>query len=274
MPTTSGLRSASSYARCSTRMPTPPRGERPSTPTTRTLATSPQCGTPSVILASRAATSSNYQKYIDRYEAINRFTLRGTGRFDTITDPQTGAIVRDPETGLPARGDELTARITPRALVTFRQDPQSALVRALERFDEETQGSTPAALLTQRVVVPRPTKQGAETPAEAVALSLDGTGGVDLAVVSNLLGVEPDEARTMLGDLVYEDPDSRDLIHAPEYLSGDVRTKLETAEAAAQENPAYLANVDALRAVIPDPIGIIPVPHSGSPGSPGSDDHH
>ncbi len=89
-----------------------------------------------------------------------------------------------------------------------------------------------------------------------MALSLDGTGGVDLTVVSNLLGVGPDEARVMLGELVYEDPETHELVHAPEYLSGDVRTKLEAAEAAAGENPAYLANVDALRAVIPDPIGI------------------
>lgn len=206
--------------------------------------------------AQRDQLRADYQKYVDRYGAINRFTLRGTGRFDTVTDPQTGDVVRDPESGAPIRGDEFTARITPRALVTFRQDPQSALVRALERFDEESQSSTPAALLTQRVVVPRPAKQGADTPAEAVALSLDGTGGVDLAVVSNLLGVEPDEARVMLGELVYEDPETHELVHAPEYLSGDVRTKLEAAEAAAEENPTYRVNVDALRAVIPDPIGI------------------
>lgn len=208
------------------------------------------------LTAQRDQLRADYQKYVDRYGAINRFTTRGTGRYETITDPQSGAIVRDPETGDPARGDELTARITPRALVTFRQDPQSALVRALERFDEESQTSTPAALLTQRVVVPRPTKQGAETPAEAVALSLDGTGGIDLDVVSHLLGVERDEARVMLGELVYEDPKSRDLIHAAEYLSGDVRTKLEEAEAATTEDPRFQTNVDALQKVIPDPIGI------------------
>ncbi|HQZ35697.1 MAG TPA: hypothetical protein PK020_14835, partial [Ilumatobacteraceae bacterium] len=208
------------------------------------------------LTAQRDQLRSDYEKYVDRYGAINRFTLRGTGRFETVTDPQTGAIVRDPETGDPARGDELTARITPRALVTFRQDPQSALVRALERFDEESQGSTPAALLTQRVVVPRPVKQGADTPAEAVALSLDGTGGVDLEVVSHLLGVDRDEARVMLGDLVYEDPESRDLIHSAEYLSGDVRTKLEAAETAAAEDPRFRVNVAALQDVIPDPIGI------------------
>ena len=55
----------------------------------------------------------------------------------------------------------------------------------------------------------------------------------------------------MLGDLVYEDPETRDLIHAPEYLSGDVRTKLEAAEEAASAQPIYQANVDALRGCHP-----------------------
>jgi len=205
----------------------------------------------------RSRLHGEYQAYIDKHGAINRFTLRPTGRYATVTDPVSGEVVLDPETGKPAHGEELTARITPRVLVTFRSDPQSALVRALERFDDETQASAPAALLTQRVVVPRPVKEGAETPAEAIALSLDETGGVDLQLVSHLLGVEPADARVMLGDLVYEDPAAAgSLIHAPEYLSGDVRTKLEQAEAAADEDPRFAVNVDALRAVIPDPIGI------------------
>ncbi len=197
-----------------------------------------------------------YQRYVDRYGAINRFTLRGTGRFENVIDSESGDVVRDPQTGKPLAGEEITARITPRTLVTFRQDPQSALVRALERFDEESQGSTPAALLTQRVVQPRPSKQGAETPAEAIALSLDATGGVDIDVVAHLLGVDVDEARVMLGDLVYEEPGTHDLIHAPEYLSGDVRTKLEEAEAAAEADDRFAVNVAALTAVVPDPIGI------------------
>ncbi|MGC0371280.1 helicase [Microbacterium sp. SLBN-111] len=204
----------------------------------------------------RASLRQAYETYVDRFGALNRYTLRGTGRYETITDPVTGEVARDAETGDPVRGAELTARVTPPALVKFRQDPQSALVRALERFDEETQASTPAALLLQRVVVPRPLKLGAETPAEAVALSLDQTGGVELEVVSRLLGVDQPEARALLGDLVYDDPDTGELVHAPEYLSGDVRTKLEQAEAAAAADPRFAVNVDALRAVIPDPIGI------------------
>ena len=206
--------------------------------------------------AQRAQLRTDYEAYVHRYGPLNRFQQRGTGRFEPVVDPTTGETVIDPETGKPIPGEERLARITPRVLVTFRQDPQSALVRALERFDEETQTSTPAALLTQRVVVPRPIKQGAESPAEAIAMSLDETGGVDLDVVAHLLGVEAAEARLMLAELVYDDPATGELVHAPEYLSGDVRTKLEQAEAAVVDDARYAANVDALRAVIPDPIGI------------------
>lgn len=205
----------------------------------------------------RAQLNRDYSSYVAAYGPINRFTLRPTGRYATLTDEVTGAIVLDPATGKPALGEELFARVTPRVLSSFRTDPQSALVRALERFDEETQASAPAALLTQRVVVPRPVKQGAGTPSEAIALSLDDSGTVDLEFVAGLLGVDPREARTMMGDLVFEEPAGAGaLIHAPEYLSGDVRTKLELAEKAALDDERFQVNVDALRAVIPDPIGI------------------
>lgn len=197
-----------------------------------------------------------YESYVAKYGPLNRFTLRGTGRYAPLTDPVTGETVIDPATGQPAQGEELTARITPRALVTFRQDPHSPLVRALERFDEESQTSSPASLLTQRVVVPRPVKQGAETPSEAVAMSLDETGRVDLELIARLLDVEETEARAQLGDLVYDDPATGELVDAPDYLSGDVRTKLDAAIEAAAGDERYRANVKALRNVLPTPIGV------------------
>lgn len=204
----------------------------------------------------RAELRGLYEVYVNKYGPLNRFTLRGTGRYAAVTDPVTGETVIDPATGQPAQGEELTARITPRTLVTFRQDPHSALVRALERFDEESQTSSPASLLTQRVVVPRPVKQGAETPAEAVALSMDETGRVDLELISRLLGVDQDEARAQLGELVYDDPATGELVDAADYLSGDVRAKLDAATDAAAGDDRFQANVEALRGVLPESIGI------------------
>lgn len=207
------------------------------------------------IAALRDGLRAKYEQYVQRFGPINRFTLRGTGRFETVTDPVTGAAAVD-EHGNPVRGDEILARITPPAIARFRQDPQSGLVRALERFDEETQTAAPAALLEQRVVVPRPVKRGAETPAEAIALSLDQSGRVELDAVADMLGVDETEARAMLDDLVYDDPVTGELVHAPDYLSGDILTKLEQAEEAVVDDPRYQVNVDALRAVVPEPISI------------------
>lgn len=186
----------------------------------------------------RAVLREKYTSYKVAYGPLNRFTLRPTGHVDPETD------------------EPKYARITPRAAVLLRQDPFGPLVMALERFDEETQTATPAAILTQRVVLPRPTALGAETPSEAIALSLDRTGRVDLQTIADLLGMDATDTRASLGELVYDDPASGRLLHAPDYLSGDVRKKLDVARDAAASDEKYQVNVAALEKVIPVSIGI------------------
>lgn len=205
--------------------------------------------------AQRAELRDLYHTYLATYGPINRFTLRSTGRTQEVEDPLTGEPMRDPDTGEKVLEPSM-ARITPKAVTLLRSDPEAALVWGLEVFDETEQTAKPASLLVQRVVAPRTITQGADTPAEAVAISMDRVGKVHLELVASLLGVEPDEARTLLGDLVYDDPATGRIIPAPEYLSGDVRTRLEQAETAALEDPRYQVNVEALRQVQPDPIGV------------------
>ncbi|MBX3196288.1 MAG: helicase [Microbacteriaceae bacterium] len=206
------------------------------------------------IEALRTSLRRTYERYTARFGPINRFTLRSTGRYAKVLDPETGEVRVDGN-GDPLRGDEILARVTPRAVSMMKQDPFGALVMALERFDDEEQTAAPATLLTERVLVPRVVKEGAETPAEAIALSLDRTGGVDLPLIANLLGVDEDEARAALGDLVYDDPTTGALEHAPAYLSGNIAVKLDAAIAAAEDDARFQANVDALRKVLPDPLG-------------------
>ncbi|WP_420897631.1 helicase [Cryobacterium tagatosivorans] len=189
------------------------------------------------IVAARTTLRDRYDTYKATYGPLNRFTLRPTGR-------------DDPETGEPGM-----ARITPTPARILRKDPFGPLVMALENFDEERQSAAPAAMLKQRVVAPRPTTRGAETPAEAITLSLDRTGRIDLETIAHLLGQDQSEARAGLGEMVYDDPITGQLIHAPEYLSGDVRVKLDAAQAAAQTNPEqYTANVNALAAALPEKL--------------------
>lgn len=194
------------------------------------------------IAALRGTLRTRFDAYQDSYGPLNRFTTRSTGRVNKET------------------GEEGKARIIPGPLRILRQDPFGALVMALERFDEEEMTASPASLVTQRVVAPRAEVQGAETPAEAVAISLDQTGRVDLDTIAHLLGQTPEEARTALGTLVYDDPAKGGLVHAPEYLSGDVRVKLDAAQSADAENPGrYATNIAALREVIPADLTMLDI---------------
>lgn len=204
----------------------------------------------------RATVRARYDDYVKRFGPINRFTLRRTGRYEKVLDA-SGSPVIDPETGEPMQGDDIMARITPRAVAMFRSDPFSPLVRALEIFDDEDQSATHAGVLAGRVVAPRQAALGAETPAEAIAICLDQRGQLDLDTIAGLLGTDREDARRQLGTQVFDDPETGELVHAPAYLSGNVRVRLEAAEAALAGGRAeFRVNVDALRPVIPAPIGV------------------
>ena len=200
----------------------------------------------------RAKLNTRYSTYAAGYGAINRFELvpRRT------KDKDTGRMVPlvDEETGLPEM-----RRVRPRQ-GGFGDDPFSAVVAALEEFDEETQTARRADIFTQRVVSARSPRLGADTPEEALAISLDTAGEVRLPTVAWLLGVDEDTARDQLGTLVYDNPATGKLETAAAYLSGDVKTKLDIARIAADEDNRYAANVAALTEVIPsdvDPADVV-----------------
>lgn len=188
------------------------------------------------ITDARAELKRFYQKYVGKWGPINRFTLRRTGRMDES-------------------GETTYARIVPTAVRALRTDPFGPLVLALEQFDDVEQVATPAAIMNHRVVAPRPETQGVDTPAEAVAVSLDRAGGIDLPLIADLLGLDESDARDALTGLVFAEPLTGRLIHAPEYLSGDVRIKLDAARGAAQGDPAFEPNVAALEEVMPPTLG-------------------
>lgn len=185
------------------------------------------------IASNRALLGQQYRSYVERFGPINRFTLRPTGRVDEQGEPRM-------------------ARLTPTAVRLIGSDPFGPLVTALEQFDDETQTATPAAIQRQRVVTRREPARGADSGPEAIALSLNEYGRIELDYIASMLGQSPEDARATLGELVYEDPTTGRLHAAAEYLSGDVRVKLAEAQAAAVDDPArYNANVAALREVMP-----------------------
>lgn len=178
----------------------------------------------------------DYQKYVGKYGPLNRYKLRPTGRTD-------------------GDGKETFARTVPTPIRLLRSDPFGPLVLALENFEETSQTAIPATIMTERVVVSKPEIQGVETPTDAIAVSLDRSGGIDLTMIADLLGMSESDARTALDGLVFVDPVTDELIHAPAYLSGNIYEKLDAATARTAESPAFAANVSALEQVRPEPLG-------------------
>ncbi len=97
---------------------------------------------------------------------------------------------------------------------------------------------------------------GADTVDEALAITLDTYGAPELEQIADLLGISEEEARDQLGTLVFDDPETGKLVTAPEYLSGNVRTKLDAARAAATEDERWTVNVTALEEVQPPRVGM------------------
>jgi N12 class adenine-specific DNA methylase len=88
----------------------------------------------------------------------------------------------------------------------------------------------------------RAPRLGADSPADAPAICLDTHSKVRLDEIARLLGTTEEVARAELGELLFDEPDHREvgagrLVPAAEYLSGNVRTKLEAARAAALDHP-------------------------------------
>lgn len=185
----------------------------------------------------RVELRSTYQRYLRAHGPINRYKTHATGRVDRDT------------------GEPIVRRTYPRAVRLLMGDPLGALVLSLEHFDDDTQTATEADLLQRRVLSSREEVTEAATPEDALAICYDRLGKVDLDTIAGLLGGTPDQARIALGDLVYEEPDSHVLVPAAEYLSGNVRVKLDRAREAAVSDPSFEVNVAALAEVLPVPLG-------------------
>lgn len=84
-------------------------------------------------------------------------------------------------------------------------------------------------MLSKRVVTPMPPMpEHVDEPVEALAISLDRVGHVDLDLIGHLLGTRDDlETVARLGDLIVTDPDDSTPMPADEYLSGDVGGELD-----------------------------------------------
>ena len=136
----------------------------------------------------------------------------------------------------------------------FEQDSSYYLLCSLENLDEQGQLKSKAAMFTKRTIRPERTVTSVDTPSEALAVSIGEHGKVDLPYMAELLGTPGEYSRITaeLSGVIFKDPaaDPTDpeagWQMADEYLSGDIRAKLRMAQFAAETNPEFAVNVDAL----------------------------
>jgi N12 class adenine-specific DNA methylase len=165
-----------------------------------------------------------YDRFVAAYGPVNK---------TTFTETRTGTIRRMPN------------------LVKFREDPDAMLVMSLEEYDEATGRAEKAAIMKKDVVGPKPPVTRVTSAEEGLLVSLNDHGCVDLPYIAQLYGKPVQLIIAELGDLIFENPETRKFEVADDYLSGNVRAKLAAAEKA---GPEYARNAVALRSVQPEDV--------------------
>ena len=130
----------------------------------------------------------------------------------------------------------------------FEDDSSYYLLCSLENLDENGKLKSKADMFTKRTIRPERTVTHVDTPAEALAVSIGEKGRVDLSYMAELLGTPEDFGRITdeLRGVIFQDPSDQNWKTADEYLSGNVRNKLQIARLAAANDPAFTINVEAL----------------------------
>jgi N12 class adenine-specific DNA methylase/adenine-specific DNA methylase len=145
----------------------------------------------------------------------------------------------------------------------FSQDSDYFLLCGLEILDSKGKFVSKADIFSKRTISPTKKAVHCETAEDAMVESIRDLGHIDIEYMNELLGWGEDGKDRILKDLsgvIFRDPDfdSSDYYKgwetADQYLSGNVRVKLEKAQDAASNDPRYTVNVEALQSVQPEPI--------------------
>lgn len=153
---------------------------------------------------------------------------------------------------------EKYGRLSSRAnALAMREDSGYSLLCSLEIYDDDRNFKAKSDMFTKRTIRPNQVIDHVETASEALMLSVQERTSVDLSYMEQLTGKPRDELLQELTGVVFRVPGETTAAGEPlyqtgeEYLSGDVRKKLATAEIFAQQDPSYQVNVDSLRGVQP-----------------------
>jgi SAM-dependent methyltransferase len=125
-----------------------------------------------------------------------------------------------------ARFGPLNLRANQRA---FDGDPDLPLLLSLETYNDETKRATKATIFTERTIHHRQPVEAVGTPKEALLVSLNECGGVDLDRMAGLLNQPVEEFLPDLKGVIFRNPQTNEWETDDQYLSGNVREKLAVA---------------------------------------------
>ena len=135
--------------------------------------------------------------------------------------------------------------------LAFSDDSSYYLLCSLEILNENRELERKADIFTKRTIKPHEVVATVDTASEALALSISEKACVDMEYMAQLSGKSQEDLIDELNGVIFLDPVCGEWQTADEYLSGNVRRKLQEAEKAAVDSPGYLPNVEALRQAQP-----------------------
>ena len=133
----------------------------------------------------------------------------------------------------------------------FDGDPDLPLLLSLEKYNDETKRAAKATIFHERTVHHRQPIETVGAPKEALLVSLNERGCIDLDHMAGLLNKPLAEFLPDCKGLIFLNPQTNQWETDDQYLSGNVREKLAVADAAALADPRFLENVEALKSVQP-----------------------
>ena len=141
--------------------------------------------------------------------------------------------------------------------LAFSDDSSYYLLCALEVLDEDGRLERKADMFTKRTIKPHEAVTTVDTASEALAVSISEKACVDMAYMEQLTGKTGEELADELRGVIFRVPGQTEpdgtphYVTADEYLSGNVRRKLHQAQRAAEQDPTFTVNVEALTAAQP-----------------------
>lgn len=200
-----------------------------------------------VVFKTSPGETAFYRTFIDLRETVRSCLERQAKGQDGAADEARERMNRLYDELVVLAGKPLS---DPSVLDRYEDDPDSPLILSLEDYDPETGVAEKSAIFRENILRAPETVE-AKTPMDALLASIGKYGEIRPDYVSELLSRPWNEIVKDLGDSVYNDPSEGRWVTKDEYLTGNVREKLDMARRAMEHDPEMARNVAALEPVIP-----------------------